>query len=138
VAQLPLMPDYDGSLTLTPSDAVTHGPLGTRFEDNHDLLGPWADPRGSAEWTFTIPQPGKYSVEAELGSMHESTLEIHVADQKLVGKSPANDRMTRFNAVGFGEVEFKLPGEVSLQVKAVADGWKTINVRDIILKPVSP
>ena len=126
----------DGSFTLPATEAATHGEQ-IKFEagDNRDCIGFWLNPRDWVEWRFKVKQPGKFNVTAEIAAVGSGSFILAVGDRKLEGKAPNTGDYGKFQKVELGAIELANPGEVSLSVKAVSQGWQPFNLRVIKLAP---
>jgi alpha-L-fucosidase len=127
----------DGSLVLPATEAVTHGEQ-IRYEggESRDCIGFWTDPKDWVEWQFKVARPGKFNVTADVAAVGSGSFTVDVGAQKLEAKAPATGDYGKFQKMDLGVIELTSPGNLSLAVRAVADGWQPFNLRSITLTPV--
>jgi hypothetical protein len=73
-------------------------------------------------------------VTAEISSLKTSALETVLGDQSQKATVLATGDYAKFKAVKLGVVEIKTPGQASLALKAVKEGWAPVNVKAVTLK----
>ena len=136
VEQMPPMQDAAGTVLLPASEATLQG-RAIQYDGSRrkECLGSWTNPEDSAEWSFKITRPGKFTVTAEVSSLKPSSLATVLDGQTQSTAVPATGDYAKFRAVELGMVEIKIPGRASLALKAVKAGWAPVNVKSVTLKP---
>ena len=136
VEQALIQQEADGSVRLAATDAILHGSK-LKYESGggKDNIGYWTDPAEWAEWKFKVANGGKFRVQAEIAAMSEGKFNVILGGQKLSCTAPKTGDYSKFKREVLGELEIQ-PGEATLQVKPVAEGWQPINLRSIRLTPV--
>jgi alpha-L-fucosidase len=134
----PVLPvqQADGSVNLPAVDAILHG-NGIRYESGHrkDNIGYWTNAADWAEWKFQVTKPGTFTLIAQIAAQGSGSFQVVVGDRKLQAKAPTTGDYERFRQVTLGELEIPAAGKVSLQVRAIKEGWQPMNLRQITLKP---
>ncbi|HEX4122225.1 MAG TPA: alpha-L-fucosidase [Verrucomicrobiae bacterium] len=130
--------DYDGSISLSASDAVLHGDaIQTESLAGHDSIGFWTNPENWAEWTFKVTTPGQFTVSADVASLGAASLDLSVADSHLRADAHATGSYTKFKSAKFGSIDIPSSGLVTLTLRPVKDGWQPVNLRSLRLTPMS-
>jgi hypothetical protein len=76
---------------------------------------------------------------ADIAAEESGKFEVSVGGQKLQGAAPATGSYTLFNQTNLaGTLEIANPGNVTLTVKPVAQGWHPMNLRSLRLVPAEP
>jgi alpha-L-fucosidase len=131
-----LKQNADGSITLRAADADLHGGLQYENGNGKDNIGYWTDANDFASWTFKVNQPGKFQVAAEIAAQGEANFEISTGDQKISGTSPNTGDYAKFQNINLnGTLNIGVPGEITLSVKPVKDGWTPVNLKSLTLTP---
>jgi alpha-L-fucosidase len=137
--------DADGSFTLSPLMADLHNAAGGKpiiVEGRNEAnLGTWTDPSSSASWRINVVKPGTYAIEANV-SAHDDGNMINVAlgDQtvkteiKATGMTGKNMNYVKTN---LGEIKLTKAGVNTITIAPDAQSWKSINLRNVILRPVN-
>ncbi len=123
-------------LRLAAAQAVIHGEQ-MRYEagPNRDNLGHWANPRDRAQWEFDVPQPGRFTLAAEIAALGPGRFQVLVGHEELAGTAPTTGDYGRFQTVELGVVELAA-GKTSLAVRPIPEGWQPMNLRSLDLTPV--
>jgi alpha-L-fucosidase len=135
VAATPIFQEADGSVRLMASEADLHGGLQYESGNGKDNVGYWTNPEDTANWTFKVDRPGKFSVTAEIAAEASGNFEVMVGEQKLSGTAPATKDYTKFKRANLTGALDLAVGSVTLTVKPVAEGWQPMNLRSIRLVP---
>jgi hypothetical protein len=124
----------DGSIVLPAIEAVCHGEL--KYESGHgrDNLGFWLNPADWAEFQFKVTKPGLFQVSAEVAAQGSGTYRLIVGDKKLEAKAPNTGDYSKFQKVDLGTLDIPA-GKVTLEIRAVAPGWKPLNLKSLVLTP---
>ena len=125
----------DGSLTLAASDAQLRGELRYETGGGKDNIGYWTRAEDQAAWTFTVRQPGKFTVTAELAALGTGRFEVLCQNQQLTGTAPVTGDYARFQTVPLGSLTIASAGQVTLTVRPVAAGWQPINLKTLHFQP---
>ena len=138
IEQVGLVQDPDGSLTLPASEARLHG-KDIKYVNNrqHDNLAGWTNPADWADWEFKVTRPGKFEVTAEIAAREGASLEVSAGDSKSAGAAAATGDYSKFKVAKLGVLEIAAPGQVTLAVRPVKDGWHPLNLKAIRLKPAA-
>jgi len=126
----------DGTIKLTAIDATCHGQQ-IRYESGpeRDNIGFWLNPSEWFEWTVKVTQPGKFAVSAEIAATGSGSFRIVAGDQSLQAKAPNTGNYGRFQQVDLGELNIGQTGKVSIEVKAIPEGWQPFNMKSLTLEP---
>ncbi|HYG33272.1 MAG TPA: alpha-L-fucosidase [Clostridia bacterium] len=133
----PLQQAADGSITLTASEAITHGEQ-VRFEGGHerDCIGFWTNPKDWVGWEVKLNKGGKYQVSAEIAAVGSGAFTVSSGDQQLQAKAPVTGDYGKFQRIEIGTVELKNPGKISVEVKPSPEGWNPMNLKSLVFQPV--
>jgi alpha-L-fucosidase len=138
---LTVFADDSGVLTLPAANANirNRGDARTRLErvDRKTLnIGFWGSPLGTAHWTLQVPRAGRYRAEALIAAHGESRLAVHLDGQSALAlTTPATGGFTEFATVPLGELSLEA-GLVELAIVPDPQGWRAINLREVILTPI--
>jgi alpha-L-fucosidase len=137
VGQTPILQESDGAVRLLAAEARTHGSE-LKLEDANENLGYWVNPADWADWTFQVTQPGKFQVSAEVASLGQGKFEVVLGGQKLTGTAAKTGDYGKYKQVKLsGTLELAEPGQVTVALKAVKDGWEPLNLKSLTLKPAN-
>ena len=137
-------PDAGGTIHLPAQRADIHNPgYGgqAKVEDKYGEpnVGFWTDARAWVEWAFRVETEGTYEAEATLAAPSPgSRLVFAVGDQQHQVTLPGTGGYDAFETVPVGRFRVSEPGALKVSVKPVEDGWKPVNLRSVVLKPVAP
>src|SRR5207249_4625479 len=111
-----------GAVILHARDAKVTGAR-LRYENppHKDTLGFWVEKNDWAEWTFDVPNAGKFEVEVlqACGKGSDgSEIEIAVKGQALTMKVEETGHFQRFIPRTIGTMTFEAPGRYTLTVRA--------------------
>ncbi len=131
-----LTQNADGTLTLSPSDAIAHGEIKIEQKaGGKDNLGFWMSADDFVEWNFKAVRAGKYEISAEVAAPDATSLDLVLGTQKVRAAIPQTGDYATFQKATLGTIEIAAPGNVTLQLKTAAD-WKPINLRALNFKAV--
>jgi arylsulfatase A-like enzyme len=131
-----------GAVILHARVAKVHGNK-LRYENppNKDTLGFWVDKSDWAEWTFEVPNAGKFAVEVLQAcgkGSGGSVIEIAVKNQALTMKVEETGHFQRFIPRTIGTLTFDAPGRFTLTVRAkTKPGAAVMDLRRIVLRGTS-
>lgn len=137
VISVPILQTQDGSILLRASDANLHGSQ-IQYEPgtSHDNIGYWFQPDDWADWTFRVNHPGKFAITAEIAAPGAASFQVSVAGQDFQSTAPVTGDYFHYKSARIGEVDIAAPGDVTLAVHPVKDGWQPMNLRSVGLEPV--
>ncbi len=121
------------SLDLKPEEATLHGGLQSEERGGKPNLGFWLDPKDYAEWTFTAPQAGTVNLTTEIAAPASSAFTVTLGGKTTRYESPNTGSYDTYRAVDLGTFSVAA-GKNTLVVRAVAEGWRPMNLRAIQLK----
>ena len=124
-------PDAQGSFTLLPDTAETHGGVKEESQGGEPNLGFWDSPQDYVSWKVNFKLPGTYKVTASCATVHpESEFVVEVPGQKLAGKATHTGSWADFKILDLGQIQIKQAGEQVVNVRPKdAQTWKAINLR---------
>ncbi len=128
-----------GAVILHARDAKVHGAK-LRYENppHKDTLGFWVDKSDWAEWTFDVPNAGKFDVEVLQAcgkGSGGSEIEIAVKAQALTMNVEETGNFQRFIPRTIGTLTFDAPGRHVLTVRAkTKPGPAVMDLRRIVLR----
>lgn len=135
VGEQMLTQNADGTLQLSPSEAVTHGEIKTEQKaGGKENLGFWLKAADWVEWNFKAVRAGKYQISAEVAAPDSSAFEMILGGQKVRAALPKTGDYANFQKVTLGTVEIPATGNLTLQLKPIGD-WKPVNLRALELTP---
>jgi alpha-L-fucosidase len=137
VVAAPLLPEKDGTLALKAADAELHGELQYESGRDHNNIGFWTNPDDFPSWTIKVERAGQFTVSAEMASLDEGRFDVLVDGRKLSGTAPNTGDYGKFRRLELGTLEIAEPGQVTIAVKPVKEGWAPINLRALTFKPVA-
>ena len=145
IAQYIQSPEADGSFTLSPLMADMHTAAGGKAVivegRNEANLGTWTDPSSFVSWEIKVAKPGTYAVEANVFTATDgNAIAVSSGDQSVktaIKATGMTGRNMNYVKMSLGEIKISKAGVSSISLTPVAEGWKSINVRNITLKPVN-
>ena len=133
-----VVPAADGTITLLATDADTHGGLSGNIHlkgtGADAWLSDWTSPDFRIEYQIKTGKAGKWRVEAEVASPHPARLILCSNKIMTPAEIPATGPDLSWQKVKLGSIELPA-GEAVLEIKAVKDDWKGINLRKLHLLP---
>jgi alpha-L-fucosidase len=135
VAPTSIFQEADGSVRLMASEADLNG--GLQYEADQDNLGYWTNPADTASWTLKIDRPGQFRLSGEFAALAAAKFEVVVGGQKLAVTSPATKDYGKYKRTSLSGTLDLAAGNVTLTIKPVAEGWQPMNVRWLMLQPVT-
>jgi arylsulfatase A len=133
------VPAGAGAVILHAKDAKVHGTK-LRYEDppHKDTLGFWVQKDDWAEWTFDVPNAGKFEVEVLQACGKGSgggEVEFAVKGQALTMKVEETGHFQRFVPRMIGTMTFDGPGRMTLTVRAkTKPGVAVMDLRRVVLR----
>lgn len=137
VAPTPIVQQADGTIRLSAVDADVIGKLQYEGDTEKDCLGYWLNPADTASWTVKIEHPGTFAVSARIAALAAAHFQLLVGNQTLAGQSPATGEFTKFRQINLDGRLNLPPGVVKLTVRPVVANWQAMNLRQIVLTPMS-
>lgn len=121
------------ALVLNPEDANLHGGIQSEERGGKPNLGFWLDSKDYAEWTFTAAKAGTVSISTEIAAPASSSFTVRLGASTKQYTAPTTGSYDSYQVFDLGTFAV-MAGKNTLVVRAVADGWKPINLRAIQLK----
>lgn len=121
------------ALVLNPEDATLHGGLQSEERGGKPNLGFWLDSKDYAEWTFTAAKAGTVSLTTEIAAPAVSAFTVTLGGSTKQFTAPNTGSYDSYRAVDLGTFPV-VAGKNTVAVRAVAEGWKPINLRAIQMK----
>ena len=135
-------PGNDGRISLSAVDADCHGGLTGNLElatmGDQSYLANWSDASWRVEYHVKCPKAGLWAVCAEIACQNPVKLLLPVKKGNADGKPievPASGGLHQWAKAELGTLELPA-GESSFEIHGVKEGWSTINLRRVWLRPV--
>jgi alpha-L-fucosidase len=133
-----IVPDAAGRIVLRAVDAEVHGDS-PQYEQGggKDQIGYWGNAQDFISWDFTLPKPGKYTVQVTYScAAPGSAFTVEIGNTKLAGVSKSTGSWAAYTTEALGEVALAA-GNQTLAVKPKTEPqWKVIGLKSVELKPV--
>lgn len=132
---LPIHAAVDGTLTLTPADAVLHGTLHTEGGALQNL-GFWSDPADTAAWNVHFDAPGTYAVSAAASAAESaSALALDAGEGTAATLTvPKTSGWGDYQSVT-GTLKIDAAGDRILTARpADPAAWHAVNLRTVTLQ----
>ena len=123
-------------LDLKPEEATVHGELQSEERGGKPNLGFWLNAKDYAEWTFTADKAGMASLATEIAAPESAGFTVTLGGKTSRFDSPNTGSYDAYRAVDLGTFPV-VAGKNTLTVRAIADGWKPMNLRAIQIKAVN-
>jgi len=138
VHSLPVIPDPDQSIRLTPLDAKLQGEMKLGQANGREIVRSWQNARDSVSWELETPSGGNYLVQLHTACADEGAVILIEGKgiRKMACAVPKTENMRSFMTTRVGEVALKKGSKLKLSLVPVADGWKPVNLRMVELVPV--
>ena len=131
-----LTQNADGTLQLGVNEATLHGEqIKVQKAGGKDNIGYWLNANDYIEWQFKAVRAGKYALTSEIAATGSGTVTVSLGDQKFKFTAPNTGDYNTFQKATLGIVEIAAPGNYTLQIKPVADGWQPFNLTNLDIKP---
>jgi alpha-L-fucosidase len=130
----------DGTVLLPATEATINNQgysAHAKYEEDKDCIGYWKSAKVTVDWSFTVNRPGTFRVSALAASEKNSKLTVSLAGQSKKADVPASGGYTSFKPVDAGMFEIDKPGEYTLKILPVEQGWNPINLRSVKLIPAA-
>jgi alpha-L-fucosidase len=126
----------DGSFKLFPDDAHIHGVI-LRSENSSAgrILGNWDLASEWVEWPLKVSKPGKFDIVMEIASAGGS-LEIAAGGAALTATIPMTTAQDSLQITNLGAIEISGTNSVFFSLRPIKEGWRSLELRAIQLKPV--
>ncbi len=130
-------PAADGSLTLTPDAAETHGQVQAETRAGPLNLGYWNNAQDWVSWRARLARPGTYRVTAQTASPNPDVpVAIEIGGVRLAGQAPRTASHDDYATLDFGLVEIKEAGLQEIRVRpGDAAAWRPVNLRNVLFQP---
>jgi alpha-L-fucosidase len=136
IVQPELTQRADGSLNLTPSDAILHGGLQVEGSGNNENIGFWTDANDWLEWNFKAVRTGKVKFTADIASFGNGQFVVSVGSQKRFVTAPDTQSYSNYQTVDLGTFDIERTGSTKVEIRTKANDWQPINLRTIRIAPV--
>jgi alpha-L-fucosidase len=135
----PLLQGRDGSILLPAAEANLHGQQ-LRYEagSQRDCLGWWFNPSDWAEWDIQVTKPGSFAVTVETASVESGSFEIAVGEDRIKAQAQPTGDFGKFAPLQAGRVSIASPGNITVRMHAISEGWHPLNIRALKLTPLQP
>ena len=133
-------PDRAGILVLSADAAFIHNNEGSRqarVQQHEGIpnIGYWTDPEARVEWSFEVPQPGRFEILAELAVEQEtSRFRIVLPDQQESVTVTSTGSYHTYAKRSLGIVRMDRAGKYTLSISPEKEDWQPINLRRLVLK----
>ena len=137
VVVVPVQPNKDGVLTLTPNDAQFHG---KEIKSEQKGRGPanigfWTEAGDAVSWDFQADRDGKFAVHLEAASPGGGSVIKLTGVGDLACSAPKTADYETYQTIKVGTVTLTKGKPVTLRLQPVVEGWKPVNVRKLELTP---
>jgi putative membrane-bound dehydrogenase-like protein len=131
-------PAADGVIKLTAKNCAIYGKT-LIFEPQFTNLGYWQSQDDLAEWTFTVPRAGTYTVQLDWACQNSSagdTLVLQVGDQRIEHQVAGTGTWETYQQKAIGTLRLE-PGAHRLQARSAGKiRGALIDLRSLRLVPV--
>jgi alpha-L-fucosidase len=130
-----IAPAADGSLTLSPDDAETHGGVRAETRNGQVNIGYWNGAQDWISWQAKLTQTGKYQITAQTASPNPNVpLVIEIGGVTLTGIVPQTASHEDYTTMDFGTLEVKQTGVQEIKIRpGDPAAWRPINLRSVRL-----
>ena len=137
VAELPVLPNKDGVITLLPFDAAFHGDAIKSEQKGHAPanIGYWTNPSDTVTWDLQADRDGRFSLQVEAASEAAGSVIKITGIGDLAFPAPNTGDYAKYQTVRVGTVTLAKGAKLTLKLQPVADGWHPVNIRKIVLSP---
>ena len=138
VEPVPPGQDETGIVKLNPARAQfqnLEGP-GARYESSKECIGHWTSDKAQVYWSFTIENPGVFSVIAEVAGLADSEFVASLSGQSENVKIPASGDYNEFSPLTIGSFSLEEEGEYTILLSPVTGAWNPVNLRSVQLIPI--
>lgn len=128
-----------GSLILSAESAYIHNnEAGRQARVQHHEgvpnIGYWTDAQAWVEWPLRIDRSGKYEIWAEVAvEASNSRFHIGLPDQHESVEVSSTGGYHAYEKKSLGTITISQAGDYTLQIRPDVDGWRSINVRQLVL-----
>jgi len=137
VRELPVLPDPDRVIRLTPGDAGVTGELKLMQHFGIDQISNWERSGDVISWEFEAGQSGTHQLRFKGAASEAGQVILVEGVGKLTCKVPKTSNMKReFKVVDVGEVKLEKGKTYRIRLQPMEDGWKSANVHSLELVPV--
>ena len=134
-----ITPDSQGRVTLSASDADTHGDVHGNIQLRNSgaeaYLTEWKNPKWHLEYQLKTVKAQKWIVTAEVAAPKSTSLILDVKKVSVPAVVESTGLGLTWKIVNLGTIELPA-GETSFQIKGDSKNWTEISLRHIWLTPV--
>ncbi|MBT8037250.1 MAG: alpha-L-fucosidase [Verrucomicrobiae bacterium] len=135
VIELPVFPDADGVLRLTPVAAHLHGDQKIVQRRRQPQIHDWTNPKDTVSWDLQATQSGTYHIKMATAAENPGAV-IHVTGvTQLECSVPMTENLRTFKTLSLGKVTLNKGQKVTLTLKPVMEAWTPVSVRWVKLIP---
>ena len=130
----------DGTITLLPETAVTHGNIQAQGGAVANL-GYWDNPKDTVTWNVHFDAPGTYSVAAKASAANGDTAFLVDAGAGAAPPlaAPKTADWDSYEAVSGGVLDVGKAGDRTVTVRAAdANTWRAMNLASVTLRAITP
>lgn len=130
----------DGSITLTATDADTHGGYSGNIKVEGQgmdaYLSSWDKPELRVEYQINTEKAGPWKIKATLAAVEDSSFVIKVGKKETPATVSATGPGLTWKSADLGTIE--LPsGEFAIEIIPDKKSWKPIHLRSLVLTPAA-
>jgi len=130
----------DGRILFTAADARVVGKT-AKLESNpgNSRIGFWTNLDDRVEWDYEGTRPGTYRVTLcySRGGEDAAKVQVGIGDETLTAEIQGTESWYRYKSLGIGKVNIPSPGKLKVTVKGLESEGALMNLKGIVLKPVS-
>jgi alpha-L-fucosidase len=131
-----ILPDSNGGLLLSATNAVLHGSqLQLETQGGLPDIGYWDNGDEWVSWTAQIPKAGTFNVSATVATLNaDASFIVEVDGETISAQVPVTGSWDNFQTIALGQIQIKRPGDLVVKVRAKDKAtWKAINVNSLKL-----
>jgi alpha-L-fucosidase len=130
----------DGSVQLDLEYTEINNPgYGTHAKlvrkDGTTTLESWTDARAWMQWTFRVNEPGEFEVMAEAAASADAPLTLAIGKDEKPATFTASGGDDKFTTIKLGTIRISEAGVHELRLRPAKEGWKSVRLRGLTLKP---
>ena len=98
-------------------------------------IGGWDRADTKLSWEFTVPHPGRFTLQAEASVVRPGSVAVVSGDNRLTGRLAATGGLDEYRRIDLGTLTL-VAGEQELEIKSVGADWSEVRLRGIRLVPL--
>ncbi len=137
VVVVPIRPNKEGVITLTPDDARFDGKeiKSEQKGRNPTNIGFWTDPGDTVSWDFQADRDGKFAITIEAATLANGAVIKVLGAGNLAYSAPKTASYETYQTSKVGTVNLTKGQKITLRLQPVAEGWSPVNIRKVALAP---